>query len=59
MSDSKLTVWKDFKAEVNIIKRTQANIGPLPMGCDYGGVHPCALGLPSAPLVVSLLAPLL
>eukprot|EP00971_Amphidinium_carterae_P309032 6140473-Amphidinium_carterae.1 len=25
MNASKLTVWKDFKAEVNTIKRTQAN----------------------------------
>eukprot|EP00971_Amphidinium_carterae_P176508 3499516-Amphidinium_carterae.2 len=31
MNASKLTVWKDFKAEVNTIKRTQANISPLPM----------------------------
>eukprot|EP00971_Amphidinium_carterae_P348819 6490687-Amphidinium_carterae.1 len=32
MSTSKLTAWKDFKAET--IKRTQANIGPLPMDLD-------------------------
>eukprot|EP00971_Amphidinium_carterae_P271567 5388264-Amphidinium_carterae.1 len=31
---SKLTAWKDFKAEVNTIKRTQANIGLLPMDLD-------------------------
>eukprot|EP00971_Amphidinium_carterae_P137542 2725810-Amphidinium_carterae.1 len=31
---SKLTVWKDFQAEVNTIKRTQANIGALPMDLD-------------------------
>eukprot|EP00971_Amphidinium_carterae_P263827 5234352-Amphidinium_carterae.1 len=34
MNSSKLTAWKDFKAEVNTIKRTQANIGPLPMDLD-------------------------
>eukprot|EP00971_Amphidinium_carterae_P297290 5906061-Amphidinium_carterae.1 len=34
MNASKLTAWKDFKAEVNTIKRTQANIGPLPMDLD-------------------------
>eukprot|EP00971_Amphidinium_carterae_P059975 1186685-Amphidinium_carterae.1 len=34
MNASKLTVWKDFKAEVNTIKRTQANIGTLPMDLD-------------------------
>eukprot|EP00971_Amphidinium_carterae_P246495 4895869-Amphidinium_carterae.1 len=34
MNASKLTVWKDFKAEVNTIKRTQANIVPLPMDLD-------------------------
>eukprot|EP00971_Amphidinium_carterae_P280495 5568084-Amphidinium_carterae.1 len=28
MSMSKLTAWKDFKAEVSTIKRAQANIGP-------------------------------
>eukprot|EP00971_Amphidinium_carterae_P272199 5402319-Amphidinium_carterae.1 len=28
MNTSKLTAWKDFKAEVTTIKRTQANIGP-------------------------------
>eukprot|EP00971_Amphidinium_carterae_P284145 5641526-Amphidinium_carterae.1 len=31
MHTSKLTAWKDFKAEVSTIKRTQANIGPVPM----------------------------
>eukprot|EP00971_Amphidinium_carterae_P053610 1056062-Amphidinium_carterae.1 len=34
MNTSKLTTWKDFKAEVNTIKRTQSNIGPLPMDLD-------------------------
>eukprot|EP00971_Amphidinium_carterae_P012579 247496-Amphidinium_carterae.1 len=34
MNTSKLTAWKDFTAEVNTIKRTQANIGPLPMDLD-------------------------
>eukprot|EP00971_Amphidinium_carterae_P193822 3845790-Amphidinium_carterae.1 len=34
MNASKLTVWKNFKAEVNTIKSTQANIGPLPMDLD-------------------------
>eukprot|EP00971_Amphidinium_carterae_P279073 5539982-Amphidinium_carterae.1 len=33
MNASKLTAWKDFKAQVTI-KRTQANIGPLPMDID-------------------------
>eukprot|EP00971_Amphidinium_carterae_P213788 4242781-Amphidinium_carterae.1 len=28
MNTSKLTAWKNFKAEVSTIKRTQANIGP-------------------------------
>eukprot|EP00971_Amphidinium_carterae_P258235 5125900-Amphidinium_carterae.1 len=34
MNTSKLTAWKDFKAEVSTIKRTQANIGPVPMDLD-------------------------
>eukprot|EP00971_Amphidinium_carterae_P011144 219653-Amphidinium_carterae.1 len=34
MNSSKLAAWKDFKAEVSTIKRTQANIGPLPMDLD-------------------------
>eukprot|EP00971_Amphidinium_carterae_P135240 2680231-Amphidinium_carterae.1 len=34
MNTSKLTAWKDFKAEVNTIKRTQANIGPVSMDLD-------------------------
>eukprot|EP00971_Amphidinium_carterae_P042245 830058-Amphidinium_carterae.1 len=34
MNTSKLTAWKDFKAEVSTIKQTQANIGPVPMDLD-------------------------
>eukprot|EP00971_Amphidinium_carterae_P250982 4982258-Amphidinium_carterae.1 len=34
MSSSKLTAWKDFKAEVTTIKHTQANIGPVAMELD-------------------------
>eukprot|EP00971_Amphidinium_carterae_P275445 5465338-Amphidinium_carterae.1 len=34
MNTSKLTAWKDFKAEVTTIKRTQANIGPVAMDLD-------------------------
>eukprot|EP00971_Amphidinium_carterae_P036721 721629-Amphidinium_carterae.1 len=34
MNTSNLTASKDFKAEVSTIKRTQANIGPVPMGLD-------------------------
>eukprot|EP00971_Amphidinium_carterae_P277797 5513837-Amphidinium_carterae.1 len=34
MNTSKLTAWKDFKAEVSTIKRTQANIGPVRMDLD-------------------------
>eukprot|EP00971_Amphidinium_carterae_P102238 2024295-Amphidinium_carterae.1 len=34
MNTLKLTAWKDFKAEVSTIKRTQANIGPVPMDLD-------------------------
>eukprot|EP00971_Amphidinium_carterae_P313549 6231604-Amphidinium_carterae.1 len=34
MNSSKLIAWKDFKAEVNTIKRTQTNFGPLPMDLD-------------------------
>eukprot|EP00971_Amphidinium_carterae_P304933 6059623-Amphidinium_carterae.1 len=34
MNASRLTAWKDFKAEVSTIKRTQANIGPVPMDLD-------------------------
>eukprot|EP00971_Amphidinium_carterae_P316021 6281621-Amphidinium_carterae.1 len=31
MNAARLTAWEDFKAEVSAIKRTQANIGPVPM----------------------------
>eukprot|EP00971_Amphidinium_carterae_P224868 4460996-Amphidinium_carterae.1 len=34
MNAARLTAWKDFKAEVSTIKRTQANIGPVPMDLD-------------------------
>eukprot|EP00971_Amphidinium_carterae_P026799 528813-Amphidinium_carterae.1 len=34
MNTSKLTAWKDFKAEVTTIKRTQVNIGPVTMDLD-------------------------
>eukprot|EP00971_Amphidinium_carterae_P183291 3637719-Amphidinium_carterae.1 len=34
MNTSKLTAWKDFKAEVTTITRTQANIGPVAMDLD-------------------------
>eukprot|EP00971_Amphidinium_carterae_P298875 5937653-Amphidinium_carterae.1 len=34
MNAARLTAWKDFKAEVSTVKRTQANIGPVPMDLD-------------------------
>eukprot|EP00971_Amphidinium_carterae_P096852 1917207-Amphidinium_carterae.1 len=34
MNTSKRTAWKDFKAEVTTVKRTQANIGPVAMDLD-------------------------
>eukprot|EP00971_Amphidinium_carterae_P050193 989009-Amphidinium_carterae.1 len=37
MNASKLTVWKYFKAEVNTIKRTQANIGPMDLDAFTNG----------------------